>query len=171
MWTTSNIFKWLKTSCTISKSNLKVISSSWWSDDLHTTERMQLESITSHYRLYQIINETTHILPSFAFCNDLIFTNKPSTVLHTAVHPLLHHNCYCQIIFAQINLKVYYPQPYKRLLLDYKKANTDPINLSIKSCNWEITFNSKDITFKWNYLMKTLWIFSVVLCLIRLKLD
>ena len=58
---------------------------------------------------------------------------------------LFHQNCHHQIIFAKINLKVYYPPTYKRLVWDYKKANIDTINLAIKSFNWENAFNGKDI--------------------------
>ena len=39
-------------------------SSSWWSGDIDNIEGTQLESITSFYRLHQIINEPTQILPS-----------------------------------------------------------------------------------------------------------
>ena len=61
------------------------------------------------------------------------------------MHPVLHQNCHHQIILAQINLKVYYPPPYKQLVLDDKKADIDAINLAIKSFNWENAFNGKDI--------------------------
>ena len=122
-----------------------VRSSSWWSDDINTVEWMRLESITSYYALHQIINEPTHILPSSTSCIDLIFTNQPNLVINSGVHPSLHQNCHHQIIFAKINLKVYYPPPYKRLVWDYKKANIDAINLAIKSFNWENAFNGKDI--------------------------
>ena len=95
--------------------------SSWWSDDIDTIEGMQLESITSYYVLSQIINEPTHIPPSFASCIDLIFTNQPNMVINSGVHPSLHQNCHHQKIFAQINLKVCYSPPYKWLVWDYKK--------------------------------------------------
>ena len=62
------------------------------------------------------------------------------------MHPLLHQNCHDQIIiFAQINLKVYYPPPYKRLVWDDRKANIAAINLAIKFFNRENAFNDKDI--------------------------
>ena len=69
-------------------------------------------------------------------------------VINFGVHPPLHQNCHHQIVFAQTNLKTYYPQPYKRLVWDYKKANTDAISLAIKSCNQENAFNGKDINFQ-----------------------
>ena len=116
-------------------------SSSRWSDDTDTIGGTRLESMTSYYGLYQIINEPTHILPSSASFIDLILTNQPNLVRNSGVHPSFHQNCHHQIIFAQINLKVYYPPPYKRLVWGYKKANIDAINLAIKSFNWENTFN------------------------------
>ena len=117
--------------------DINVKSSSWWSDDIDAVEGTRFESITSYYGLHQIINEPTHILPSSAFCIDLISTNQPNLVINSGVHSSLHQNCHHQIIFAKINLKVYHPPPYKRLVWDYKKANIDAINLAIKSFNWE----------------------------------
>ena len=61
------------------------------------------------------------------------------------MRPSLHQNCRHQIIFAKINLKVYYPPPYKRLVWEYTKANIDTINLLIKCSNWENACNGKDI--------------------------
>ena len=110
-------------------------SSSWWSDDIDTIEGTQLEPITFYIELYQILNEPTHFLPLSASCIELILTNQPYLVINSGVHPSQHQNCHHQIIFAQINLKVYYPPPFKRLVWDYKKANIDAINLAIKSFN------------------------------------
>ena len=77
---------------------------------------------------------------------------------------LFHQNCHHQIIFAKINLKVYYPPTYKRLVWDYKKANIDTINLAIKSFNWENAFNSKDINSQVKLFNETLLnIFSNVI--------
>ena len=66
-------------------------------------------------------------------------------VVNSGVHSLLHQNGHHQITFAQINFEVYYNPPHKQLVWDYKKANTDAINLAIKSFNWESAFNGKDI--------------------------
>ena len=55
--------------------DFNVRSSSWWSDDIEKIEGTRLESITSYYGLYQITNESTHILSSSSSCIDLIFTN------------------------------------------------------------------------------------------------
>ena len=67
------------------------------------------------------MNEPTHILPPTASCIDLIFTNQRNLVINSGVHPSPHQSCHYQIIFAKINLKVYYSAPYKRLVFDYKK--------------------------------------------------
>ena len=96
---------------------------------------MRLESTTSDYVLYQVINESTHILASSVSYTDSIFTNQPNMVISNGMNPLLHQNCHDQIIFAQVNSSVFYPPPYKWLALDYKKVKIDAI-----------TFNSKCIT-------------------------
>ena len=95
--------------------------SSRWSDDIDTIEGTRIESITSYHGLYQIINEPTYILSSYASCIDYIFTDQPNMVINSGMHPSLHQNCHHQIIFAQINLKVYHQPPHKRLVWDYKK--------------------------------------------------
>ena len=136
--------------------DFNVRSSSWWSDDIDTVEGTRLESITSYYGLHQIINEPTHILPSSASCIDLIFTNQPNLVIDSGVHLSLHQNCHHQIIFAKINLKVYYPPPYKRLVWDYKKVNIDAINLAIKSFDCENAFNGKGINSQLKLFNETL---------------
>ena len=72
------------------KGDFNMRSSSWWSDDIDTIEGTRLESITSYYGLYQIINEPTHILPSSTSCIDLIFTNQPNLVINNGARPSLH---------------------------------------------------------------------------------
>ena len=55
------------------------------------------------------------------------------------------------------------PPPYKRLVLDYKKANIDAINLAIKYFNWENSFNGKNINSKVELFNETIMnIFSNV---------
>ena len=51
-------------------------SSSWWSNDIDTTEGSKLFSITSSNGFPQLINESTHIQTSSSSCIDLIFTNN-----------------------------------------------------------------------------------------------
>ena len=73
--------------------DFNVRSSIWWYYHIDTMEGTRLESITSYYGLYQIINEPIHNLPSFEFCNDLIFSNQPNMVINSEVHPSLHQYC------------------------------------------------------------------------------
>ena len=96
----------IKTYVLLVTGHFSVRSSSWWADDIDTIEGTRLESVTSYYGLYQIINEQTRIIPSSASCIDLIFTKQPILVTNSGVHPSLHQDYYHQIIFAQINLKI-----------------------------------------------------------------
>ena len=76
---------------------------------------------------------------------DWIFTIQTNMVINSGVHPLLHKICHYQIIFVPDNLAVYYSITYKRLVWDYKKANTNAINVAIKPFNWGNAFNGIDI--------------------------
>ena len=89
--------------------DFNVRSSSWWSGNVDSIEGIQLESITSFYWLHQIINEPTHLLPSSSSCIDLIFTNQPNMITDSGVHPSHHQNCHHHIIFAKVNMKIFYP--------------------------------------------------------------
>ena len=44
----------------------------------------------------------------------------------------LNQYCYCQILYAKINLKVCYPPPYERILWYYQRANVDQIQRGIE---------------------------------------
>ena len=61
------------------------------------------------------------------------------------MHPLLHQNCHHQIIFAKVDMKMFYPPPYKRLICVYRNANVEAMNSAITSFNWENTFDGKDV--------------------------
>ena len=95
------------------------------------------EIITSHYGITQIINEPTHKLEDASSCVDLIFTSQPNMILDSGVHSSLHPNSHHQIVFAESNLKVYYPPPYERHVWHYKYTNTAQIKNARASFNWE----------------------------------
>ena len=120
-------------------------SSSWWSCDVDNVERTRLESITSFYGLHQIINEPTHILSSSSSCIDLIFNRQWNVIADSGVHPLLNQNCHHQIIFTKVNMKIFYPPPYKHLIWNYRNANVEAINSAIESFNLENAFDGKYI--------------------------
>ena len=51
--------------------------------------------------------------------------------MESGVHSSLHQNCYHQIIYAKINLKVFYPSPYEREIWHYQGVNVDQIQPAI----------------------------------------
>ena len=89
-------------------------SKNWYSQDKTSFEGKTIESITSQFGLYQLINEPTHLLENSSSCIDLIFTSQPNLVVVSGVHLSLHHNCHHQIVFAKFNLMMSYPPPYSR---------------------------------------------------------
>ena len=58
---------------------------------------------------------------------------------------MLQQNCHHQIIFAKVNMKIFYPPLYKPLVWDYRNANVEEIKLAIESFNWQNAFDGKDI--------------------------
>ena len=52
-------------------------------------------------------------------------------VVNSSVFPSIHQSCHHQIVFAQVNLKVFYPPPYTRRIWDYSNANHEAINTAI----------------------------------------
>ena len=92
--------------------------SSWWSNDINTTEGLKLFSLTSSNGFNQIIDEPTHIQAKSTSCIDLIFTDQPNLSVNSGVHASLHPNCHHQIVHSRYNLHINYPPPYQRLIWD-----------------------------------------------------
>ena len=105
--------------------------------DVDNVDDTWLESITSFQGLYQINNKPIHILSSLSSCIDLIFTNQPNMITDSEVHPSLRQNFNLLIILAKLFLKIFYPPPYKRLVLHYHNANVEAINSVIEYFNWQ----------------------------------
>ena len=74
-------------------------------------------------------------LPNSESCIDLFFTSQPNLVSESGVHASLFPRCHHQIIYAKINLKIYYPPPYERLVWDYSKAELTNIRKSLFQIN------------------------------------
>ena len=84
-------------------------SSSWWSDDINTSEGTNLYSLTSSNGFSQLINEPTHLQTNSSSCIDLIFTDQPNLSVNSGVHTSLHPNCHHQIVHTSSNLSISYP--------------------------------------------------------------
>ena len=106
---------------------------------------MDLNELSSHYNLHQLINTPTHILPNSESCIDLLFTSQPNLISESGVHASLSPRCHHQIIYAKVNLKIYYPPPYERLVWDYSKANTTNIRKSISQINGNEALKNLDV--------------------------
>ena len=100
-------------------------SKSWCSGDSTTIEGTRLDSSVSTPGFLQLISEPTHILRNSLSCIDLIFTDQPSLVVDSGVHPTLHENCHHQITYCKLNLKIVYPPQLERFVLDFKRADVN----------------------------------------------
>ena len=119
--------------------------SSWWSDDIDTTEGTKLLSLKSCNGFQQIINEPTHIQRQSSSCIDLIFMDQANISVNSGIHTSLHPNCHHQIVQSKFKLNISYPPPYKRLVWNYKKADVPSTRKALDSVNWEKLLRNKKI--------------------------
>ena len=131
-------------------------SKNWYSQDKTSFEGKTIESVTSQFGLYQLINEPTHLLENSSSCIDLIFTSQQNLVVGSGVHPSLHPNCHHQIVFAKFNLMISYPPPYSREFWHYREANTDLIRRAISNFNWEKAFCNTSVNKKVSIFNETI---------------
>ena len=111
--------------------------------------RIQVDAITSSYGLSQLVCEPTHILPNLSSCIDLIFINQNKFTRNSGVHASLHPNFHHPIVYAKLNLKTEYPPPPPPIIwtvsLGLCKTNTQLLNRSIETFNWEKLFENKNV--------------------------
>ena len=69
---------------------------------------------------------------------------------------ILHPSCHYQIVFAEINLKICYPPPYKREIWHYVKANADLIRRSIDQFPSDNRFSNIDVNQKVHLFNQTI---------------
>ena len=86
-------------------------SSSWWSDNMNTSEGTNLYSLTSSNGFFQLINEPTHVQSNSSSCIDLLFTDQPNLAVNSGVHASLHPHCHHQIVHTSFNLNISHPPP------------------------------------------------------------
>ena len=108
-------------------------------------ERTRLDSLVSTHGFHQLISKPTHILQNSLSCNDLIFTDQPSLVVDSGVHPKLHENCHHQITYCKLNLKIVFLPPYEHLVLGFKRADLNAITTAINQVHWKFLFSCKNV--------------------------
>ena len=79
-------------------------SSSWYKHN-KTCDRAKLEGLASHFRLQQIINESTHTLAESSYCTDLIFTSYQGTAIDYRMYPFLYSNCHIKYLLLNLTWK------------------------------------------------------------------
>ena len=52
--------------------------------------------------------------------------------MESGVHFSLHQNCYHQLIYAKVDVKVFYSSPYEREIWHYQRASVDLMQRAIE---------------------------------------
>ena len=131
-------------------------SNNWCKSDITSFEDSKIDTIVNSYGLNQLIQEPTHILNSSSSCIDLIFTSQPNLVMESGIHSSLHSNCHHQIVFAKLNLSIFYPPPYERTVWYYERANTELIRRAIDQFDWVRALSNVNVDEKVYFFTKTL---------------
>ena len=131
-------------------------SNDWCSIDITSFEGSELDFLTSHFGLSQIIKKPTVILDNSRSSIDLIFTSQPNMIIDSGVHTSLHSNCHHQMIYAKLDLKIIDLPPYERTVWHFKNTNSDHIKRVISFItNETITCDDRDPPWM-NSFIKTL---------------
>ena len=80
--------------------------------------------------------------------------------MESGIHSSLHQNCHHQLIYAKINLKVFYPPSYEHEIWHYQLANVDLIQRAIEQFSWEKSFrnlNINEMVFLFNKTIKNIF--------------
>ena len=113
-------------------SDFNARSTSWWSEDINTSEVTKLYSLTSAKGFLQIINEPTHIQTNSSSCIDSVFTDQTNLSVNSGVHFSLH-----------LNPLIPPNHHYTSVLYGLKKRQI--LKKLGNSVNWETLFNKKVI--------------------------
>ena len=66
-------------------------------------------------------------------------------VVNSSVFPSIHQSRHHQIVFAKVNLRIFYPSPYTPRIWDYSNANHEAINNAIDGFDWEKAFSNVNV--------------------------
>ena len=119
-------------------------NTNWWGN-INDYQGIQLDQIAGMYGYSQLISEATNFEPHCEpSCIDIIFCSQPNLVQNSGTYASLFERSHHEIIFSEINFKVFYPPPYKKKIWDYKNADINKINESLSQVNWDRHLNHKD---------------------------
>ena len=63
-------------------------------------------------------------------------------VIDSGVYASSHSNCYHQIAYTKVDLKIFYPPPYERTMWHLKHASSDHIKRAIDIFDWQSALNN-----------------------------
>ena len=110
-------------------------NSNWWGNK-NDYQGIKIDQAATEYGYNQIISEATNFEPNCEpSCIDLIFTSEPNLVQNSGTFASLFDRCHHQIVFADVNFKVFYPPKYERKIWDYKNADLAKIQESLLKVN------------------------------------
>ena len=93
---------------TIYIGDFNVRNSDWWNGDSTNLQGTELAELAAQYRLNQIIDDPTHILPNSTSCIDLNFTTERKFVTNSGILHSLFLRCHHQLLFAKVSFTTFF---------------------------------------------------------------
>ena len=87
---------------------------------------------------------------------DLIVTSNPNSINKSAVKMSLFKKCHHDTVYGKIDFKIPILPPYMGKVWEYKNTNTESIQRSISSTEWDFLFRGKPINKKVDILKECL---------------
>ena len=76
--------------------------------------------------------------------------------MESRIHSSSHSNCHHQIIFAKLNLSIFYALRYERTAWPYERANVELIRIVIDQFDWLKNLSNVNVDVKVYFFIRTL---------------
>ena len=114
----------------------------WYHGDGSDKFGLAIQETFEKYGLTQMVDQPTYFGPKSNTLVDLFATNQPNLVIANEIHPSPDDRCHHQINFAKLNLKCTVPDPIKRFIWHYSRADVESLRKACFQFDWEIHLNS-----------------------------
>ena len=112
--------------------------------DPNSDAGLYLQQFATQNHLCIHVDEPTRITATTATILDQFLSNMPDFIYDVNVLPPVSNNDHCTIS-TKIKFRTYKQNVYQRTIWLYNKANFNAFRNGLRSCNWNVCFESNDI--------------------------
>ena len=130
----------------------------WYQGDNSDEYGLDIQETFEKHGLIQMVNQPTFISKSGKSSTlvDIFATDQPNLFMANEIHPSLDDTCPHQINFIKVNLKCIVPDPIKRFIWHYARADVETMRKACSQFDWELHLNSLHPDDQVNFFDETL---------------